>query len=100
CLAALPKKGVAQEAECAQHVLWLLAQQSRWTPTPDDASRARQRPEAVKLRFDPEGSPMDDIPADLRAPLYRIMLDYAEGALRRAGRGGFPFGPRHAPHLH
>jgi creatinine amidohydrolase/Fe(II)-dependent formamide hydrolase-like protein len=90
---------VAQEAECAQHVLWMLAQQSRWVPTPDDATRAQQRPEAVKLRFDPERSPMDDIPADLRAPLYRILLDYAEGALRRVGRVWLDFDPLNDPDI-
>ena len=99
CIAALPRKGVAQEAECAQHVLWMLAQQSRWVPTPDDATRAQQRPEAVKLRFDPERSPMDDIPADLRAPLYRILLDYAEGALRRVGRVWLDFDPLNDPDI-
>ncbi|HTE06205.1 MAG TPA: hypothetical protein VK824_08415, partial [Planctomycetota bacterium] len=74
CLAALASKGVAQEAECSEHVLWLLAERGLWAPSADDVARARPRPEAVKLRFDPERSPMDDIPVDLREPLYRIAL--------------------------
>ncbi len=99
CLAALARRGVAQEAECAQHVLHLLEKQGRVSPAPDDKTKARARPEAMKLRFDPERSPMDDIPADLRAPLYQIMLPYAEGAVRRNGRVWIDFDPLTDPDM-
>ncbi len=99
CLAVLAKKGVAQEAECAEHVLWLLQERGLWKPTADDVSRARPRPEAVKLRFDPERAPMDDIPVDLREPLYRIALQYAEGALRKHGRLWIDIDPLSDPEL-
>jgi hypothetical protein len=36
----------------------------------------------MKLRFDPTVSPIDGIPQDLRVDLYRIFMEYAEGAVR------------------
>ena len=40
----------------------------------------------MKLRFDAERSPMDEIPTELREPLYRIYLEHAKGAVQRSGR--------------
>src|SRR5262245_56030012 len=85
-LEQLARKGVAQEAETAEQVLWMLQQQGRWQPLAGDVRAPRERPEALKLRFDGERSAADDIPVDLRAPLWRIFLQYAQGALRRSGR--------------
>jgi creatinine amidohydrolase/Fe(II)-dependent formamide hydrolase-like protein len=93
CLAALQKKAVATEAETAQHTLWLLQQRGLGPPAGSSGARARAHPEVVKLRFDPERSPMDDIPVDLRAPLYGLMLQYAEGAVRKSGRLWLDFDP-------
>jgi creatinine amidohydrolase/Fe(II)-dependent formamide hydrolase-like protein len=90
-LAQLAQKGVAQEAETAEQVLWMLQSQGRWQPSAADVRPPRERPEALALRFDPERSTFDDIPVDLRAPLWRIYLQYAQGALRRSGRVWLPF---------
>jgi creatinine amidohydrolase/Fe(II)-dependent formamide hydrolase-like protein len=40
----------------------------------------------LKLRFDRERSPLSGVPVALRRPLLRILLEHAEGALRREGR--------------
>jgi creatinine amidohydrolase/Fe(II)-dependent formamide hydrolase-like protein len=99
-LAQLAQKGVAQEAETAEQVLWMLQGQGRWQPSAQDVRPPRERPEALALRFDPERSPMDDIPVDLRAPLYGIYRQYAQGALRRQGRVWLPFDPLADAELH
>jgi hypothetical protein len=89
CLQALATAGVHQEAECAEHVLHLLAGLGL-LPSPTLAvrgrgPRARAHPEVVKLRFDQEHSPLDEIPSDLREKLLRIYLEHADGVVRRAG---------------
>jgi creatinine amidohydrolase/Fe(II)-dependent formamide hydrolase-like protein len=40
----------------------------------------------LALRFDKQHSPHETVPADLRQPLYRILLEHAEGAVERRGR--------------
>ncbi|MFH0946000.1 MAG: creatininase family protein [Planctomycetota bacterium] len=85
-LKSLAVKGVHQESDCAEHVVHLLAEKGLLENVEDQTVKARLRPEVLKLRFDPDRSPMDDIPVDLREPLYRICLEHASGAARRSGR--------------
>ena len=92
CLRAFASNGVHQEAEGAQHLAWTLSRKGL-VPARGGAHAARSRPEVAKLRFDPERSPMEDVPQDLRAPLYRIFLMHADGAVRKAGRVWVPFDP-------
>ncbi len=107
CLAALPEKGVHQETPTAQHLGWLLRQRGILPATQGRragkrhglVSRglgdepARERPEVMKLRFHPEASPLDAIPADLRRPAWAPLLEHGEGAVRRRGRVWVPFDP-------
>lgn len=46
----------------------------------------REHPEIMKLRFDNERSHVEGIPLDLREPLFKIMLQYASGAVQRVNR--------------
>lgn len=101
CLAALPENGVHQEAPTAQHLGWLLRERGA-LPTAQEGGKgrrglgevpARQRPEVMKLRFHPEVSPVDAIPADLRRPAWAPPLEHGEGAVRRRGRVWVPFDP-------
>jgi len=81
-LKELQHKGIHQESVGQQqmrHMLWSKNLIS--SPKPISA-----REEILHLRFDPEKSPMDSIPEDLRRPLYTICLEYALGAIRRTGR--------------
>jgi hypothetical protein len=91
-LAALAKRGVHQEAEGSEHLFHLL-QQAGKIPTGAAGGSARPRPEIMQLRFTPQASPVDGIPKNLREPLYRILLEHAEGAVARQGAEWVPFNP-------
>jgi len=82
CLDALTVQGVHQERSAYQHVLHLLANNGFIEST----GRGRPHPEVLSLRFDKERSPHGTVPADIRKPLYRILLEHADGAVERRGR--------------
>lgn len=84
CLEALQAKTLHQEPEGVQHLIWLLLGKGRIPG--GGLVAARERPEILKLRFDSERSPIDAIPVDLRVPLYRVMLEHSDGAVKRQGR--------------
>jgi creatinine amidohydrolase/Fe(II)-dependent formamide hydrolase-like protein len=86
CLKQLPEKGVHQETEGAEHLAQLLLQKGLIPGASVGSARARQRDEIMKLRFDPEVSPIECIPMGLREPLYRIYLKHAQGAVTGSGR--------------
>jgi creatinine amidohydrolase/Fe(II)-dependent formamide hydrolase-like protein len=98
CLAALAVEGVHQEAAGERQLLFMLAQRGL---LPDDARRrVRPQPEVMKIRIDPERSPTDAVPLDLRHGLFRIFLDHADGAVRRTGRTWVPSYPLDDPELY
>ena len=80
-LDALGHLGVHQERAGAEHLVAMLTERGKI-----DGAGARLHSEITKLRFTREASPLDGLPNDLREPLYRIMLEHADGALRRSGR--------------
>jgi creatinine amidohydrolase/Fe(II)-dependent formamide hydrolase-like protein len=47
----------------------------------------------MKLRIDKERSPLDALPTDLRESVFGIMLEHADGAVRRSGRVWIDFDP-------
>jgi creatinine amidohydrolase/Fe(II)-dependent formamide hydrolase-like protein len=47
----------------------------------------------MRLRFDRQRSPIDGIPVDLRSGLFSILLEHADGAVRRSGRVWVPTRP-------
>ncbi len=82
-LKQLSLKGVSQEKEGVQQLAFLLAQKGL-IPTPSPGFKAfRERPEILKLRFDLDKSPIDNIPEQLREQLYSIFLEHANGAVKR-----------------
>jgi creatinine amidohydrolase/Fe(II)-dependent formamide hydrolase-like protein/7-cyano-7-deazaguanine synthase in queuosine biosynthesis len=91
CLKNLLTKGIHQENEGIEHLAYLLEQKGIIDKPSLGSVRGRQRPEILKLRFDPEKSPVEGIPVDLREPLYRIYLEHAEGMALRKGRGWIDF---------
>lgn len=94
CEAALPalvEKGVHQERPAAEHLGYLLHRRGRIPEPRLGNASARRREEVVKLRFHPRNAPIDEIPPELREPLYRIFLEHAEGSLERIGRGWVDF---------
>ncbi|HKQ62983.1 MAG TPA: creatininase family protein [Candidatus Polarisedimenticolaceae bacterium] len=98
CLRALAEQGVRTEAEAVQHLLWLLSSAGRIAASAGRAA-PQPRPEVLKLRFDPDRSPRDAIPQDLRKPLYRLCLEHADGAVRRQGRVWVPLDLERDPGL-
>lgn len=93
CLKSLAEKGVHQEREGAEHLAFLLRQKGLISRDGVGTDSARSRPNVLKLRFDPERSPVEAVPADLRAPLFRILLQHADGAVQRIGRLWVDFDP-------
>jgi len=82
CMAALFKKGVyAQASAEAGHLFHMLAQIDH-VKIPDDMILSHKSyPEIMQLRFDYKASPIDGIPLDLRSEMYRIFMEYADGAV-------------------
>jgi creatinine amidohydrolase/Fe(II)-dependent formamide hydrolase-like protein len=93
CLADLPAQELHQERANAEHVAHLLQERGRLPEGRLGGAPARFRPEILQLRFDRERSPVETIPRDLRAPLLRILLEHAAGAVKRSGRVWLPIDP-------
>ena len=84
-LEAFATTGVHQEAAAVQHTAHMLLERGLLRRETLNLE-PRERPEVLRMRFDPQRSPPDTIPDDLRAPLYKILLEHAAGASRRSGR--------------
>jgi len=92
CLDDFARRGIHQEAAGARQLTFMLWQKGL-IRLPPEKKAPREHPDVLKVRFDPERSPIDGIPKDLRRPLYRIYLQHAGGALRRQGRNWEAFRP-------
>jgi len=57
----LTARGASQEVPALEHLAYLLAGKGNGLPVELGSIRARNHPEIMKLRFDSERSPMDDI---------------------------------------
>jgi len=90
-LRALVESGVHQERAGAAHMAHLLHERGRISEPRLGKVLAKPQPEVMKLRFDPERSPLSGIPASLREPIFRILLEHAEEAVQRTGRSWAPF---------
>jgi creatinine amidohydrolase/Fe(II)-dependent formamide hydrolase-like protein len=84
CLSALFRKGVYTQASAeAGQLFYMLAQVDNIHMPADAAQSAKPYPEIMQVRFDPKVSPINGIPSDLRRGLYRIFMEYADGAVER-----------------
>ncbi len=86
CLENLSEKGIHQEAAGVQHLMFLLRKKKLIPQIPSSKSSNMEHSVIMKLRFDPERSPSESIPQDLRPQLYNIYLEHAIGAVERLGR--------------
>jgi creatinine amidohydrolase/Fe(II)-dependent formamide hydrolase-like protein len=93
CLANIAKRGAAQEGAAIQQLAYLLKEHGALPGGSIASLEAKRRPEIMQVRFDPQHSQMDDIPTDLRRPLYRLLLEHAAGAVQRVGRAWVAFDP-------
>jgi len=99
CLRLLATSTLHQEAAAAEQLAFLLVQRGLLPPDARGPARPRHHPEVLKLRFDPERSPLAGIPVSLRRPLYELLLRHADGALRRQGRTWVDFDPLQDPEI-
>jgi creatinine amidohydrolase/Fe(II)-dependent formamide hydrolase-like protein len=97
CLKNLAGQGIHQETGGVQHLAFLLKEKGLLPESSVGSVRARRRSEIMKLRFDPERSPMNSIPVDLREPLYWLYLEHAAGAVKKKGRRWVEFDPLNDP---
>lgn len=99
-LQELGQKGIHQEEEGFQHLLWMLLQKGLIDLPAERRAAVAPHPEVLHLRFHPEKSPLKTIPEDIRTRLYRLYLEHARGALRFDGRGWSEFDPVGGAHSH
>lgn len=85
CLEEISRRGVHQESAGAEHLNFLLKEKGL-VQTFAQGHRVQAHPEIMKLRFDPERSPLDGVPADLSLPVFKILAKHADGAVLRRGR--------------
>lgn len=82
----LVERGVHQERVAAEHLGALLYERGLISEPRLGRIPARHQDEATRLRFHPEKSPIAEIPLSIRSSTYEILLDQADGSLKRSGR--------------
>ena len=75
-----------QESSCVRQLTFMLADKKLVKIPSSFKKFANGSSEVLKLRFDPQCSPINGIPMDLRVPLYQIYLEYTNGAVQRVKR--------------
>ena len=93
-LQAVAAHGVHQELAGARQLASMLDARGLLPEGKLGVAQARPCPEVLSLRFDSERSPVDWVPNELRWPLVELLLQHAEGALRRSGRVWVELDPR------
>lgn len=93
-------KGIHQESAGVRQMMVMLADKKLLNITARQKKSLKPHPEIIKVRFDPERSPIDGIPVELRTFLYRIFLEYSDGAAQRVGRNWQDFEALNDPALH
>jgi len=85
-LQALSRQSVKQLGSDAAHLYHLLLSQELIERNAHTTRLAREHPEIVKLRFDNERSVISDLPMHIRQPLFNILRQYSDGAVRLIDR--------------
>ena len=93
CLKKLQEEGIHQENRGAAHIGHLLKNRGLLEGDSVGSVRVREYPELLRVRFDPDRSPPEGMPVDLRGPLYHIWVQHASGASLRSGRTWIDFDP-------
>jgi len=86
CLVALAEKGIHQERDGREHLMWTLHRDGKLPSTRGASVKMKEHRAILQLRFDRERAPLDGVPREFRESLYRILLEYTNGAVRRQGR--------------
>ena len=93
CLKRVAEAGIHQEDAGAQQIAYMLNKLGLLYARRDGLPPPKHRPEILKLRFDPDKSPLNSVPHDLQDPALRIFLSHAEGAVERHDRRWIDFDP-------
>jgi creatinine amidohydrolase/Fe(II)-dependent formamide hydrolase-like protein len=99
CLKDLSEKDVHQFAIDAQHLYAMLTERGLIDVPHARRKSVKKHDEVMKLRFDPERSPLDAIPTKLRKSLYSILMEHALGAVVREKRFWHVFDPLRDPRI-
>ena len=94
------QKGVTQESSGMRQLGFMLMQKGLIAVPQNRKKMFSEQPKVLNLRYDPRVSPMNSIPVDLRIPLLRIFMQYADGAMRRIGKKWTTFDPLSDSSLH
>jgi creatinine amidohydrolase/Fe(II)-dependent formamide hydrolase-like protein len=86
CLKEFQEKGAAQESAGVKQLYWMLLKKGLLPEPADKSKMPIEQSEILKVRFDPERSPVHGLPMDLRMPLIRLYMEHANGAVQRVGR--------------
>jgi creatinine amidohydrolase/Fe(II)-dependent formamide hydrolase-like protein len=92
-LSGFIEKGLAQESSAVSQLGFMLLHKGLIAAPGNQTKMFSEQPKVLNLRYDPKVSPMSSIPVDLRIPLLRIFLQYADGAMRRSGTKWTAFDP-------
>jgi len=79
-LEKLLQKGIHQESAGYEQLLHMLIEKGKIHTN----KTIRERSEILKVRIDPQKSPLDTFPVDLREPLYNIFLKHAHGVVHKS----------------
>jgi hypothetical protein len=82
-LHALSTKSVKQIGSDAAHLYQMMANKKLIESNEFTRKAAKSHPEIMKLRFDAERSNLEDLPKYIRKPLFNILSQYADGAVKR-----------------
>lgn len=93
CLGDLASKQIHQEAPGKEHLNFILQNKGLIQVPPELQKNVKEHPVIMMLRFTPERSPITGMPIDLRKPIFEILMEYANGAVRRVGRKWEDFDP-------
>ncbi len=82
-LRALENQSVKQIGPDAAHLYFLMVEKGVVEKNAFTKKLAKAHPSITKLRFDSERSNLEDLPEYVRKPLFNILKEYADGAVRR-----------------
>lgn len=86
CLESLSNNTIHQEKKAIEHLNFILNKKSIKGFSGITASKAVEHPEIMKLRFDNEKSPLDNIPDNILVPMCNLLKSNIQGVVRREGR--------------
>ncbi|WP_143542315.1 hypothetical protein [Robiginitalea sediminis] len=86
-LRQLASRSIKQIGSDAAHLYHLLREKGALPDTAHVRKLARHHPEILKLRFDSGRSLLEDLPPEVREPLFRILRQYATGTVIRTPKG-------------